>query len=566
MIRATSRTIGTLLITFAAACGGDSITPPPAPPPPPPANVGCAGITPLVLAVGTHTVVDPAASSGCVVLPASGNTQAEYLVVPVSGSGLETTAGVVGPFLLQSGGATASSPTTAPSIQRSRPHRLTAQARFDGFLRAKEAELAREAPGESRLKATAPPPALGSSRSFNVCETLQCSSFKSVQATARYVGTHAAVYLDTTVPGTDTLKQSDIDDLGRTFDLFLFDIATAAFGEPSDIDANDVVMILLSDQVNDLTPDCTNGRILGFFFGGDLLPNNPGSNNGEVFYAFVPAPGTSTCNAVSPKQATDAIKGTLIHEFQHMISWNQHVTLRAGASEQTWLNEALSHVAEEMGGRLVPDAECAGFSSCRSLYTSGNLVNAFDYLSETGSHFMLFPGNSGGTLEERGASWLFLRWVIDQFANDPEFLGPNVTTALLGTTRVGSANIEAVTGASFPQLVAEWQLTNYLDDLPGFTPVSTRIQYFSWGLRDVFERNAPPNGTVFDRPFPMVPEVITAPAPFSRSGSLRGGSGQTFRVLLPPNTGATAVQIVRNASGAPIDPTLVPRVGVARIR
>ena len=41
-----------------------------------------------------------------------------------------------------------------------------------------------------------------------------------------------------------------------------------------------------------------------------------------------------------------------------MISFNQHVLVRDGDAEDTWLNEGLSHYAEELGGRVVPDDLC----------------------------------------------------------------------------------------------------------------------------------------------------------------------------------------------------------------
>ncbi len=564
-IRLTASGLASLAI-LASACGGGGggtdPTPPP-PPPPPTTTIGCAGIAPLVLAPGGHQVVDPAATNGCVVLPAPTGPQAEYLVVPVSGNGQVTTSGVVGPFALQVGGPATSPPPSPSALRQSRPSLPEA---FDGMLRAREEELRGRYTGQLESRAPAAAPAVGEQRTFNVCGNLACSSFVPVEATARVVGTRAAIFVDNTVPGPDTLQQADLDDLSRTFDNFHFDISTDAFGLPSDIDGNGVIMILLTNQVNDLTPDCTNGRILGFFFGGDLIPTAQGSNVGEIFYALVPAPETAGCKAISRKGATDAVKRTLIHEYQHMISWNQHVILRNGPSERTWLNEGLSHAAEELAGRLIPDAECVGFPSCRSLYTSGDLFNAFDYLSNTEVTFMVSPGSSNGTLEERGAQWLFVRWVADQFATDPAFLGSNVTRALLQTAQVGSANVEAVTGQPFPTLVAEWLLATFLDDLPNFTPSSPRITYRSWGFRSVFAANAPPNGTAFDRPFPTVPDVVIAPGPFTKIGNLRGGSGRHFRILVPAGSGGAEVQVFRNTAGVTLDPALFPRIGVARVQ
>src|SRR5262249_23650177 len=155
---------------------------------------------------------------------------------------------------------------------------------------------------------------------------VDCSSFNDVTATARFVGTSAAIYMDNTVPQNDTLQAADYQDLGHAFDTYHYPIDTTAFGRESDVDNNGRVVILMTDAVNALTPDCTDGRVLGYFFGLDLTlsgPNSVNSNKGEIFYTLVPAPATAKCSAVSRAQAIRAVKPTLIHEFQHMISWNQ---------------------------------------------------------------------------------------------------------------------------------------------------------------------------------------------------------------------------------------------------
>ena len=93
----------------------------------------------------------------------------------------------------------------------------------------------------------------------------------------------------------------DLADVGILFDDFLYPIDTTAFGRESDIDANGVVIVLLTHRVNALSPDCNaqGSVILGYFFGADLLPrssNNPGSNEGEIFYGLVPDPDNTACD------------------------------------------------------------------------------------------------------------------------------------------------------------------------------------------------------------------------------------------------------------------------------
>ncbi len=225
---------------------------------------------------------------------------------------------------------------------------------------------------------------------------------------------------------TDT----DLDQVKTLFDQYLYPIDTVAFGRESDVDGNGVVIVLLTQLVNALSPDCsTTGRIiLGYFFGADLLPpgsNNPGSNDGEVFYGLVPDVNNSRCQ-VSKEEANSKLPATFIHEFQHMISYNQHVLLRHGSSEDTWLNEGLSHFAEELGGREVPDAQCAPTSCEEEFLGQGDLLNALEYLASPEDFYLIEPGSSTGQLEERGANWLFVRWLADHFGGST-VLGTELT-------------------------------------------------------------------------------------------------------------------------------------------
>jgi hypothetical protein len=548
-----------------AACGDGGTTEPP-----PVTRANCDAPVTITLAAGQHQVVNPAGSSGCIRLGA-GPAEAEYLVAVASGAGKVTESGVSGPFALRAtsaGAASAPQGTTQVSSALATDRKGSSwPERFHHALRQQERELSGTAGNRIPVLAAPAqpvPPIVGSERSFTVCKNLTCSQFDTVLAVARVVDQKAAVYMDKVVPTNDSLRQSDLEELARTFNTYHYPISSTAFGSESDKDGNGVVIILLTDAVNALTPDCTNGRILGFFWGGDLLAVN-GSNQAEVFYAMVPAPKTDNCTAAERQRTLYRIKPTLIHEFQHMVSFNQHALVRGGTSEETWLNEGLSHFSEELAGRLIPSFECAGFTSCRSQYSSGNLFNVWDYLEGTEGHFLVMPDKSSGTLEERGAGWMFVRWQADQFGNDS--LGTNVTRSLVQTSLNGAANISAVSGVDFPTLVGEWLLATYADDLPGFTPASLRITFKSWGFRKVFQDNCCASGSAFDRPFPFNPVPITSASfPYARTGTLRGGSGQHFSVVVAPGGPGVLLLLSRSADGPVIDPALEARLAIARLR
>ncbi|MFN0178830.1 MAG: hypothetical protein ACKVZ0_08520 [Gemmatimonadales bacterium] len=561
-------TVSVAIAGVGAGCGGEAVVVPP-PPPPPVTLAACASVAVQTLAVGDHRVLDPAQSSGCVRVPAAGAQGAEYLVVAASTTGLVSPSGVSGPYHLRAGNPGAAAVSAA--AVRDGPAGPGVTSAADAFhLRLREMEQALSRDPAARL-APAPtpgvaavPPVVGDVRTFKVCANLTCGQFVDVAATARYVGTKAAIYADQTVPTADTLLEVDYQDLGQTFDNRLYAINQAAFGSESDIDSNQRIIILMTDAVNALTPDCTGGRIVGYFFGLDLITSgsqSANSNKSEVFFTLVPAPANGNCTAYTRLSAVRNLKATLIHELQHMISWNQHVIVRGGNSEEAWLNEALSHFAEELGGRLVPDAECPGFSSCRSQYASGNIFNSHDFFEDPEAHFLIYPGSSTGTLEERGASWNFLRWVIDQFAAD-SLIGSDFTPNLVQTNALGAANIVARTGSTMAQLVPEWLLASYLDDRAGFVAQSPRLRFKSWGLRSVWTN--PANAQFFPGGFPLKPD--STGGTYSRSGTLRGGSGRHVRLIQAANGAAIDLQLVRDAQGTAIDPALAARIGIVRVR
>jgi hypothetical protein len=486
-------------------------------------------------------------------------------VVALSGAGTETPNGISSLYQIR-GASGAGTPVTRVGAVPGAPG---AALRFHAMLRARERMLA---PAAAAAYALAPraerfvaPPAVGDQRSFSVCSTDQCTGFVTVGAVARYVGSKGAIYVDTLAPAGG-YTQADIDSVGQLFDQYLYPIDTTAFGRESDLDGNGVVVVLLTPAVNRLSANCNanNSIILGYFFGADLTPTVAGSNDGEIFYSIVPDPGNTSCTV--PKEfAKEVLPPTFIHEFQHMISFNQHVLLRGGDAEDTWLNEGLSHFAEELGGRQVPNQFCppiGGANDCFSEFLSGDVSNAYDYLHDVESNFLIEPGSSSGTLPERGANWLMVRWLADHFGGGDSLAGP-LTRALDQTSRLGADNVAAVTGEPFATLVAEWQLANYLDDLPGFTPANDHLQYLSWNFRRTFAALHLADTSAFQRDYPLVPDSTRGA--YAHTGTLRAGSGRHVLVTQELNAASVDLQLTDSALRV-LSATVVPRWAVARIR
>jgi hypothetical protein len=249
---------------------------------------------------------------------------------------------------------------------------------------------------------------------------------------------------------------------------------------------------------------------------------------------------------------------TFIHEFQHMISFNQHVLVRGGDPEVLWLNEGFSHYAEELGGRTY-----ASGTPEFSRFVIGDLFNAYQYLDSTEKHFLL-PTSGIGSLAERGAAWLFVRYVVDRYAGDTTVAAWNAfTRQLLATTDVGAANIANRTGATFTDVVTRWALANWVSDLPGFSAPAS-LKYDSWKFRTTYSSLHTQDAGNFPKTFPLTPPT-SAGRSVNMTGTLRAGSGVYMRAFQAPSAPGFTL-LFSNGSGGPIDPTNVPRLTVIRVR
>ena len=545
------------LLVLLASCGGSEPTAPRL-------EVACGGEAVVALAPGQFTVVDPGQSNGCVRLPASDPSGAEYLLAALATSTQIAHGGTRTSYRLAAGDEATPTPA-APARDASPATGLHRSSSFDAMLRARGRALASRPELFRRPsngpRAAAAPPILGEQRSFNVCGGVTCNSFVDVTATAVHVGAHGAIFLDDAAP-PNGYTQGDIDQLGSLFDNYMYALDTTSFGREPDLDNNGVVIILLSPAVNRLSGHCnqTQTVILGFFLPNDLALFSPGSNGGEIFYSLVPDPTNASCT-ITRSFALGFIGPTFLHEFQHMISFGRHVLLAGGASEDNWVDEGLSRLAEELGGRAIPDNYCQPFT-CLSEYASGDLYNAFTYLDPDtmAVSFLVEPDNIDGSLADNGANWLFLRWLADHFATDSIY-GTELTRALDGADApggrflTGGQNVSAVIGVDMATLESEWQLANYAEALPGFTEPTGLLRYKSWDLASAFARLGA---------YPLVPDSVST-GRYNGQGVLRAGSAKHLRVIQNGTAPGVDVRLTRDGSHL-IDGSFVPRIGVLRIR
>ena len=528
-VRRRGRTAGAIALGVAllgaSACGRDSTGP---------TDDGGGDVA---LGVGEYQIY----GAGALLFPAAGATGATYLVVAQSATG---TSGLSTAFSLTGvpGGEAAAAAPAAAALPAATPTRASAALRFHDGLRLREAALVSAARAAGApfsapaVRAPAVPPALGSRRTFKVCADLDCNTLKTVSATARYVGAHAAIFSDDTMPPGGGLTGTDLQAMGQQFDQELYPIDRANFGAESDIDNNGVVLILLTPKVNALVgqPDCSDAFITGYFYGADLTTDTR-YNGGEVFYGMVPHPGDATFCAYSTALVRRLLQVTFVHEFQHMISFNQHVLVRGGDTEALWLNEGLSHIAEELAGLHY---DSLGIDTTASRFYIGNLYNAYQYLSDPLASAIVTE-SPPGELSERGAVWLFLRHVIDR-------AGAATTRALVNTSLTGDANVEAAAGTRLATLLGRWALAVYAGDFPGFAAPAD-LRYQSWRFRSIFGQLNAQARADFPRAFPLIPVSATGGL-VSVTGTVRSGSG-------------VWVLVVQGANGAGFSLTFGPTGG-----
>ena len=492
----------------------------------------------------------------CIQLPAGG---ARYLLVPNAATQASSTRRVE--FSLVANAALGIA-VAAPGLVDARPEVVVTEPpslarRFDLALRARESALVDAARGQGTVRAlpsalarvtTIAPPPVGSQRSFQVLSDFDGSAFKRVNTRLRYAGDHILLYVDVDQP-PGTLTDADLRTFGDLFDRTLYDINVRAFGSETDLDSNGRVIFVLTPVVNAMTSasECAaSGFITGFHYGLDLLPNQTNSNRGEIFYALVPdLGGTRSCEHTKA-EVERLVPATFVHEFQHMISFGQHVVARGGSAETLWLNEGLSHIAEELAGRVYEEryppplgrADPAQlFPDSAQGYITPLMRNAQRFLENPGA-VSTTANTGGGSLGERGGAWLFLRWLGDQE-------GEAIYGRLVQTSRTGIANVEDKANESFGALFGDFTTAVYTDSLPGVarTAIPPRSRFTSRNFRRIFQRFADIDDSGRTPPFPFSPIAIVAGQ--TALGAVSLGSMAYYHLSTPAGETAVTLRFAR---------------------
>ncbi len=322
-----------------------------------------------------------------------------------------------------------------------------------------------------------------------------------------------------------------------------------AFGEGTDLDDNGRVILFFTRAVNEIVPPGASTTLaIGFFYRGDVFPRQgipgrtnpcPGSNEAEVLYLAVPDPAGEV-RGVPVRGATlqQVMLGTIGHEYQHLVNTSRrlHVT-NAPVLEETWLNEGLSHIAEELmfyswsglsaRQNLGPEDVTAALERTEAFtqFMYNNLGRLDAYLQSP--HDRSFMGRDGSAT--RGAAWSFLRYAADRReGSDIAFF-----RALVDGPLAGLDNLEAALGTDPLPWVEDWSVGLFVDDfLP--TP-ATRFRQPSWDYRSLISALR-----LIDRRYPL--RVL--PLGPVEGFSVRMANGAAAYAVFTVNAGARALAVV----------------------
>jgi hypothetical protein len=372
------------------------------------------------------------------------------------------------------------------------------------------------------------------------------------------VGTHAVILVDTLNP-SGGFTAADFGRYAARFDTLVFPIDSAAFGPPTDIDANGHIGLVFTSTVNEITPRNANTFVAGFTFSRDLFPiaatarieGCAGSNQGEYFYLLAPDPaGVVNGNVRTAGFVDSNTTATIAHEFQHLINAGRRIYVNnASAFEETWLDEGLAHSAEE----LLFDRE-AGLAprsnlDAPTIRASDRTTTAFnlDMLGNAGRYrsYLVAPSTSSpyaanDSLSTRGATWSLLRYLADRSTG-----GDNAFFfRLVNSATTGIANLGAVYGADLAGAVRDWSASHAVDDV---AITMDQLQQPSWNWHSVYTRL---NGS-----YPLRMQAVTDGAP--SPGSVVAGGAAFFRLTVPPGGTANVSLGDRSATATNLQVVLV---------
>lgn len=503
-----------------------------------PVETRAGAVTALRIDAGERTVVSGAPSLSCIAIE-DAPAGSRYLVVPQNAA---RSAAVGMRFELNA--IAGAGPVTVLAKQGAKGQ-TDAASSFELGLRRAEREMGAAAlvpGGLDRIQAAPSVPAIGDRRDFNVL--VSGGGTRRISATVRGLSTKAVIYIDSEAP-PGGLTDADIAYFGTLFDDPIFATVAGTFGQPSDMDGNDRIIILFTPAVNGLTESGSSGFIAGYFYGCDLVSESrcSATNSGEIFYSMVPDPNGQFGGVRTRQTVLQTVPAVLAHEFQHMINF----AAKDDRLDILWLSEGLAHAAEDLVGDVLAER---GDGIQAGNFRRPNYTRAQIYLRST-EETPLLAEDSPGTLEQRGGAWLLVKYITGHFG------GAGLLGRLTSSSATGATNIEQSTGQSWEDIWDGFSTALWADgasEVMGALAATSGFANFD--LREVMA--GLPGG------FPLSPPVVQFQN-FQLAGTLPAGS-QDYVIFDVPSTTASVRLALTPPPGLSFELATGPQLTILRIR
>jgi hypothetical protein len=354
-----------------------------------------------------------------------------------------------------------------------------------------------------------------------------CTAFTGRSGRVEAVSQRAIIVADITNP-SGGFTRAEYESFASAFDNLVYPVNIENFGESGDIDQNQRSIIFFTRGVNQLTPAGSGFVVGGYFFSGDFLTPQQclASNRGEYFYMAVPDPtGVVNGNVRTKASLLQSTVATLGHEFQHLINASQRVANNA-PGEEVWLNEGLSHIAEELlfyrtsglGPRQNIDINrlrtTSGAIDAVNTYQLQNIFRYIDYLENPEANS---PYQRSDSLAVRGATWSFLRYAADR-RNGAD---AQLWKQLVGSRTAGLQNLKDALGSEAIPMIRDWTVAVYADDaVPG---ADARHTHPSWNFRSLVLAFTS-NGNPLYSQYPLKVRPLADATPLSLTLKNRGAA------------------------------------------
>lgn len=448
----------------------------------------------------------------CLRGPAGGG---EYVLVAFSGatpSSSSTRLRFTGENLVPAVGPPSPAPA-APSLpghlafEERSPSRDSA---FDAGIRIRERQelLFRVGPPGTPSPELAPRPtsvevpAVGSFLNLNAQADSACADPITRTGQVVAISNRALVVADTLNP-SGGFDLHDYQHLAAVFDTLVVPMTDEHFGQPTDLDGNGRTILFFTREVNALTEEGADRFVGGFFFARDLFPRTrtprlqacASSNEAEILYLMVPEPGRTPESVWGRTAVLRNTPSTIAHEQQHLINAARRLH-RSQASipfEDTWLNEGLSHSAEELlfyrasglepGSNLGLSELRAGGSRVMDAINGHHLPNIRRFERFLRAPHDHSPYDDEDSLEARGATHQFLRYAADRRNGaDAEFF-----RSLVDASDAGVPNLAARLGGEvvLQEWLADWSVAIYADSR--VRNLDPRHRLASWSHPSIFQ-------------------------------------------------------------------------------